>query len=95
MQKSSAYMLPRSDHAQLFIMSIWVAVIDPEHNKTAARGFLDSSFVKYFPNTDKHGAFDGPYRQACSNIYRTKDNRFFHLHGKLIFSLITRSTHPT
>lgn len=78
-------MLFRSDHAQLFIMSAWVSIIDPEHTKTENRGFFDSSYLKYMPSTDKHGAFDSPYRQACTNIYKTKDNKFFHVHGKSSF----------
>lgn len=29
-------------------------------------------------NSSKH-----PYRQMCTNVYRTKDGRFFHLHGSM------------
>ncbi|KAF3765648.1 hypothetical protein M406DRAFT_37529 [Cryphonectria parasitica EP155] len=38
---------------------------------------------KYFPNCDKHDNFNPLYRDLATNIYRTKDDRFFHLHGSM------------
>lgn len=31
---------------------------------------------------DKGDAYRKPYRISSTNIYRTKDDRFYHLHGK-------------
>jgi hypothetical protein len=76
-----------SDHAQLFFMSILLYTIDPEGinlsaAKTMAPGGAEQ-YAKYFPNTDLHGAGAYPYRQCATNIYKTKDGKFFHIHGSM------------
>lgn len=37
--------------------------------------------AKYFPDYDFHKMGSSLYRQAVTNIYKTKEGRFFHLHG--------------
>lgn len=46
--------------------------------------------ARYFPSWDKYGANNGPYNTAATNIYKTKDGRFFHIHGKLVDAKIHR-----
>ncbi len=47
--------------------------IDPFANDT-----LDS-----FPNRDLHRSQASLHRALATNIYKTKDGRFYHTHGKL------------
>lgn len=74
-----------SDHAQLFIMSSLVWEIDPDGEKISSISIMTSEGRKrvtsFFPNKDKHGSHSSVYRSAATNIYKTKDGRFFHLHG--------------
>ncbi|KDR76545.1 hypothetical protein GALMADRAFT_156064 [Galerina marginata CBS 339.88] len=72
-----------TDHAQLFFMSPYLPVIDPlgAHIPSLLGG---PAFNKYFPDGDKYKAFDGTtFRTAATNIYRTKDGRYYHLHASL------------
>lgn len=70
----------KSDHAQLFIMSAWLVVLDPNGQNITV--FNKEGYEKYFRNADTHGALHTPHRMACTNIYRTKDGLFYHIHGK-------------
>ncbi|KAF2099225.1 CoA-transferase family III [Rhizodiscina lignyota] len=74
-----------TDHAQLFIMSILTWTADPRGkalNMATMRN--DPDFLKAFPPTlDLHRLGDGEHRKAATNIYKTKDARFFHLHGSM------------
>ncbi|KAF2494190.1 CoA-transferase family III [Lophium mytilinum] len=70
-----------TDHAQLFIMSALIWTIDPDGEKiTRASG---PEYDKYIRNRDLHDQALGFHRQSATNIYRTKDGRFFHLHGSM------------
>ncbi|TFK32685.1 CoA-transferase family III domain-containing protein [Crucibulum laeve] len=74
-----------TDHAQLFIMSALLPVIDPYGSSSSVQ-LSGSGLDKYFPSCDKHNAFSPttpPFDHACTNIYKTKDSRFYHLHGSL------------
>ena len=42
-------------------------------------GMLDS-----FPNQDKHRNADGLHRVLATNIYKTKDGKFYHTHGEAV-----------
>jgi hypothetical protein len=69
-------------------MSAMAWVIDP--NGEAIESSFDlarngGSFFKHFPNWDIHKAQGSLYRSLCTNIYETRDGRYFHLHG--IFTL--------
>jgi hypothetical protein len=76
-----------SDHAQLFFMSTLIWTLDPGGERltleSAAHPKQRAAFERYFPNRDKHDMTSTQYRAAATNIYRTKDNRYFHLHGSM------------
>jgi len=41
-------------------------------------GDLQDDYEKYFPNRDIHHTVDD---RATSNIYKTGDGRYYHVHG--------------
>lgn len=43
---------------------------------------LSTEIQKLFPNEDKHRAQDGYLRSMATNLYKTKDERYYHVHGK-------------
>jgi hypothetical protein len=71
------------DHAQLFFMSAltWTIHADTEQPITIAKNVdkLDA----LIPNYDYHQSTSSLWRTAATNIYRTKDGRYFHLHGSM------------
>ncbi|KAJ9645541.1 hypothetical protein H2204_001121 [Knufia peltigerae] len=73
-----------TDHAQLFFMSAFVWTIDPDTEHSIS---LTSQNVQrlddLFPNYDFHKMSSSLYRQCATGIYRTKDGRFFQLHGSM------------
>lgn len=75
------------DHAQLFIMSILLNTIDPDGENLTFSAMANpatrAAYEKYFKNCDLHNTSSGPYRSSATNIYRTKDGRYFHLHGSM------------
>ncbi|KAK4867966.1 hypothetical protein LT330_007625 [Penicillium expansum] len=75
-----------TDHSQLFVMSAMIWTIDPEGEPiecsfTLARD--GGPFLNYFPNWDSNKAQANLYRSLCTNVYKTKDERYFHLHGSM------------
>ncbi|KAK0621953.1 CoA-transferase family III domain-containing protein [Bombardia bombarda] len=96
-----------TDHAQLFIMSSLIWVLDPGGanlspaiwHKPESRAAIE----KHFPNWDKNdGLGGGPYKGATTNIYKTKDGKFFHTHNSMnpsiaikFLELPTDVDHPT
>ncbi|KLJ05326.1 hypothetical protein EMPG_11198 [Blastomyces silverae] len=76
-------------HASLFIMSSLLWTIDPNGEKLAANSNFRSAnanaekLKQYFPSWDRYRQHATIYRSTCANIYKTKDSRFFHLHGSL------------
>jgi hypothetical protein len=67
-------------------MSTLIWQLDPT-GKALSLGSLSTpdglkEFSRYFPNCDKHRMSSSFHRQAATNIYKTKDNRYFHLHGE-------------
>lgn len=68
-----------SDHAQLFIMSVFMTVLDPLGAKVRIN---DPGYANFFPDGDKFQAMLGsPLKAAATNIYKTKDGHFYHIHG--------------
>ena len=72
-----------TDHASLFFMStlLW---------SLAGQGDMPTDLAEtakvantLVPNYDLHKAGSSLHRSAATNIYKTKDGRFFHLHGSL------------
>ncbi|SPQ20024.1 c497e181-ad63-42c7-a5f5-b004b152f1ed [Thermothielavioides terrestris] len=80
-------LLKKKDHAQLFIMSAFLWVLDPAGLELSATSVLQDSgraeLAKYFPSWDKYDSMGSWYRIAATNIYKTKDGKFFHLHGSM------------
>lgn len=69
-------------------MSVLLWSLDPEGRNVSfaeirsddkAKDFYFSCFKDY----DNHKSLEGPYRCGTSNIYQTRDDRFYHLHGSL------------
>ncbi|EME46193.1 hypothetical protein DOTSEDRAFT_70246, partial [Dothistroma septosporum NZE10] len=72
-----------TDHASLFFMSPFLAkVVEDGELKEIARN--PEKLEKYgFQNADLHRASASPHRQLATNIYETKDGRFYHVHGSM------------
>lgn len=64
-----------TDVASLFLMSAVLATVD---GKPLSDPDLASRYLKY-----DLGRSSDLYRRLCTNVYRTKDGRFFHLHGSM------------
>ncbi|KAH7024757.1 CoA-transferase family III domain-containing protein [Microdochium trichocladiopsis] len=71
-----------TDHASLFFMSPIVAQVIGQDGKPTPFSPLDPRNHRIIPNYDKHDS-TSLYRGLTTSIYRTKDGRFFHLHGSL------------
>lgn len=72
-----------TDHAQLFFMSTLLWQIYPGTDDVISSGRNMDKLDALVPNYDIHKMASSLYRQCVTNIYRTKDNRFFHLHGSM------------
>ncbi|RDW62021.1 alpha-methylacyl-CoA racemase-2 [Coleophoma cylindrospora] len=77
-----------TDHASLFIMStlIWSLTTEEGEKLTlSSAGTPEGAkkLEKYFPSKDLHRQASSNHRASATNIYKTKDNRFFHLHGSM------------
>ena len=70
-----------SDHAQLFFISPLLFKIDPDRENIGVAN--RDAVTKYFADTDIYKSGSTPYRNVATNIYETKDKRFFHVHGSL------------
>lgn len=75
-----------TDHASLFAMSTLLYEINPG-TPDAIAGTIGSSgqskLDEKIPNYDFRHMWSSKHRMSATNIYRTKDNRFFHLHGSM------------
>ncbi|KAI1630019.1 alpha-methylacyl-CoA racemase [Exophiala viscosa] len=71
-----------TDHAQLFFMSTLLWKINPDSDHPITLREVDGK-DGLIPNYDIHNMASTMYRQCATNIYRTKDGRFFHLHGSM------------
>ncbi|TLD14458.1 hypothetical protein PspLS_11222 [Pyricularia sp. CBS 133598] len=79
-----------TDHAQLFIMSFALWVLDPAgvniNAGTIRTAEGRAQLARYFPSWERRftrSEAGNRYRTAVTNIYATKDDRYFHLHGSL------------
>jgi hypothetical protein len=81
-----------TDHATLFFMSTLLWTIDPEGDNIGSGEVSGgdkvkaAKFLEYFPSYDFHRGWSTLHRASTTNIYKTKDGRFFHLHGGLFLS---------
>ena len=75
------------DHAHLYFMSAMLTgvLIDGQPQRPLSS---NTKVLDYFPTNDLHRAGATPHRTCATNIYRTKDDRFFHLHGSMNPSII-------
>src|SRR5438309_831707 len=69
-------------------MSLMLWSLDPEgRNVTFADTRSDPAakalYNRLFKDYDVHGSLSGPYRCCTSNIYKTKDDKFYHIHGSM------------
>jgi len=62
-------------------MSTLLWTIDPDNENIKSTDA--AKVVKYFPSWDIHRQAATPHRASCTNIYKTKDGRYFHLHGSM------------
>jgi crotonobetainyl-CoA:carnitine CoA-transferase CaiB-like acyl-CoA transferase len=69
-----------TDHAQLFFMSSLVWTLDPEGEKVLP---TSPTLTNYFPSYDIHRQAATSHRNSVTNIYKTRDGRYFHLHGSM------------
>ena len=51
--------------------------------KAVPVGLLSKEIQELLPNEDKHRATASLHRTLATNIYKTKDGRFYHTHGEL------------
>ncbi|KAH7121505.1 putative L-carnitine dehydratase [Dactylonectria macrodidyma] len=76
------------NHALLFIMSIMLWSIDPDglnatFEDTRVNPIARERYLRLFKDYDIHRSLDGPWRCCTSNIYQTRDGKYYHLHGSL------------
>ncbi|KAK1758843.1 CAIB/BAIF family protein [Echria macrotheca] len=87
-----------TDHAQLFIMSGLIWVIDPDGADpvtpfASPLAPLSSSrhkrFALYFPGRDMY--LTTHYRNALTNIFNTEDDKYYHIHGDMSTSKVLQA----
>lgn len=73
-----------TDHASLFVMTPFLTQKVGKNGESEPLNVFDSTeMVKYgFRNTDLHRAGADLQRSLATNIYRTKDGRYYHCHGE-------------
>ncbi|KAL1880859.1 hypothetical protein Plec18167_003394 [Paecilomyces lecythidis] len=72
-----------TDHASLFFMSPLLAQLIDQDGKRSPLNPFDDSITKLFPNQDKHRCNASLHRSLATNIYKTRDGRFYHVHGSM------------
>lgn len=63
-------------HAVLFLFMAYLATVD-------GKGKLDPEVKQYLKDTDLLQAQSNLYRRMSANLYKTKDDKYFHIHGSL------------
>ena len=74
-----------TDHASLFFMTPFLTQKVGKDGESEPLSVFDAKeMVKYgFRNADLHRATADQHRVLATNIYRTKDGRYYHTHGEL------------
>lgn len=68
-------------------MSVMMSVIDPLGANIRLTD--PEKWYKFYPDGDKHHVLGGGnFVSVSTNIYKTKDGRFFQLHGKFKFLIL-------
>lgn len=78
-----------NDHAQLFNIFCLLTSVSADGAASVESTGFDAKTS--FPSCDLHGASASPYCICASNIYRTKDDRFSHLHTDLKPSVVHKA----
>ncbi|KAI1816961.1 CoA-transferase family III [Poronia punctata] len=71
-----------TDHATLFVMSVLVSKMLKDGKPTPIDLF-SADMARLFPNADIHRSTEGLNRVLATNIYKTKDDRYYHIHGSM------------
>ncbi|KAJ5596010.1 hypothetical protein N7450_002468 [Penicillium hetheringtonii] len=74
--------LINTNHASLFIMSPMIARLI-KNGKQIPFSLMSPDFLELFPSQDKHRSHANLHRSLATNIYKTKDDRYYHIHGNL------------
>lgn len=72
-----------TDHASLFIMSPALARILGQNGTPLPMDIINPSTMKPFHGQDKQPSPESLHRKLATNIYKTRDSRFYHVHGSL------------
>lgn len=72
-----------TDHAQLYFMSPLLYTFSLDGKDVSATLSRNSGLEKYFPNYDTHDVKNFYMSIKSTTMYKTKDNRFYHLHGSM------------
>ena len=74
-----------TDHASLFAMSPFLTQIVGSDGKPQAINPFNASLMEEygFKSWDLHRAGGSLHRNLATNIYKTKDDRYYHVHGSL------------
>ncbi|KAJ6030557.1 uncharacterized protein N7446_000378 [Penicillium canescens] len=73
-----------TDHASLFIMStLLVDVVDEKGKPLEANLSVIERLMSIFPNPGVDLGQGSLHRAALTSIYKTKDSRFYHVHGSM------------
>ena len=99
-QKDPVEIEINTDHAQLFFMSALIWQLDPGDGKEGNLTLSSLStkeglerYSKLIKNCDLHRSTSSLHRVAATNIYKTKDDGFFHVHGKHRMDFFTSKHH--
>ncbi|KAI1177407.1 CoA-transferase family III domain-containing protein [Nemania sp. FL0916] len=71
-----------TDHASLFVMSIPLARIRADDGSILPLSAMNPSTCKPYA-ADERPASESFHRMLATGIYRTRDDRFYHIHGSL------------
>lgn len=63
-------------HATMFLYMAYLATVN-------GLGKLDAGVKRFLKDTDLLAAQSNLYRRMSANLYKTKDNKYFHIHGSL------------
>ncbi|KAK3666076.1 hypothetical protein LTR22_003079 [Elasticomyces elasticus] len=88
--RARKYQVPMSkveintDHASLYVMSPFLMKVVTKDGKEVKVNVFDGATMKDygFPSKDLHNCV-GLHRNLATNIYRTKDGRYYHCHGSM------------
>ena len=74
-----------TDHASVFVMTPFMGKLVKTDGEAINFGpFNPKALMEYgYKNQDLHRATASMHRRLATNIYRTKDGRFYHVHGEM------------